>query len=233
MSGNLVLCLGLTTRVNVCCDNVAMDSGSPVASTKRVSKTCSMRILLIALIPLAETVLNPNSSQLIPRSPEQSAILPRLKRSNAEYCRRCESGWTYFGDTGACYKTFYWANMYDAETLCRSFGAHLASIHSNEENQFVADLSKSGKPWTDWHDLTWIGLKQLDSNSDWYWIDGTRVNYMSWAPGEPNDWKGIQHCVTLVCDPHENVSLSHIFRKWDDYECSGNVRAFVCKRPLY
>ncbi|VDK60507.1 unnamed protein product [Cylicostephanus goldi] len=86
--------------------------------------------------------------------------------------------------------------MFDAETLCRSYGGHLASIHSSSENDFVAELSKMGKTWTDWHDLTWIGLMEPHPN-DWYWTDGTEVDYTGWAPGEPNHWKGIQHCATV------------------------------------
>ncbi|CAJ0601817.1 unnamed protein product [Cylicocyclus nassatus] len=200
---------------------------------KKQKRTCSMKVLLVALIPLVGAFLNSNSSQLKSRSPEQSAILSRLKRSNAAY-GRCQSGWTYFEESHACYKTFtHWVNMYDAERSCRNYGAYLASIHSDAENYFVAELSRMGKPWTDWHDLTWIGLKQPNSHGEWFWTDGTRVDYLKWAPGEPNDWKGIQHCVTLICDPHADVALSHIYLGWDDFECSGNVRAYVCKKQLH
>ena len=49
----------------------------------------------------------------------------------------CPSEWTYFEESKSCYKTFFWANWQDAENTCVNNGAHLASIHSEAENDFV------------------------------------------------------------------------------------------------
>ncbi|CAJ0601823.1 unnamed protein product [Cylicocyclus nassatus] len=160
-----------------------------------------MRILLVALIPLAETFLNPENNQLISRFSEQSAIPYYLEHSNAACtCTgRCETGWTYFNETDACYKTFFWKNFDEAEGVCRTLGGHLTSIHSFLENDFVAELAKSGKPYTSCcSDTTWIGLRRPDPvKSNWTWTDGTEVDFLAWAPNEPDNWGGIQRCVLV------------------------------------
>ncbi|VDN22454.1 unnamed protein product [Cylicostephanus goldi] len=114
----------------------------------------------------------------------------------------CDSGWTYFNETEACYKNFFWATFHDAENLCKNFDGHLTSIHSYSENSFVAELAKSGLRMTDNEQSTWIGLvrsNHLNSNwtDDWMWTDGTKVDFLAWAPDEPNNWKGKQRCVLV------------------------------------
>ncbi|CAJ0594371.1 unnamed protein product [Cylicocyclus nassatus] len=69
-------------------------------------------------------------------------------------------------EPGACYKQFFTASFDNAERFCKTKGAHLASIHSYEENHFVAALAKTGKEWTKHTDYTWIGLRQVNYPKD-------------------------------------------------------------------
>jgi hypothetical protein len=57
----------------------------------------------------------------------------------------CDLGWTYYDRTGYCYHAFsdYTYNWADAEHYCGQYGSHLASIHSQLESDFVADLARS------------------------------------------------------------------------------------------
>lgn len=50
----------------------------------------------------------------------------------------CDSEWAFFNESDSCYKTFYNLKWNDAEATCVENGAHLASIHSDAENSFVA-----------------------------------------------------------------------------------------------
>ena len=60
----------------------------------------------------------------------------------------CESGWTYReddnGGCGWCYTQKSRNNWVDAEAACVADGAHLASLHSTEEREAVAELCTSG-----------------------------------------------------------------------------------------
>ena len=59
-----------------------------------------------------------------------ACILPRITYN-------CPSEWSYFSASQSCYKVFFRANWQDAENVCVNNGAHLASIHSDAENNFV------------------------------------------------------------------------------------------------
>ena len=50
----------------------------------------------------------------------------------------CESDWEPFG--GYCYYAVHleWVTFSEAESACQRLGAHLASIHSQDEQGFVA-----------------------------------------------------------------------------------------------
>ena len=63
-------------------------------------------------------------------------------------------------------------DYYQASDACQSFGAQLISIHSKEENNFVAEIAGTGINF-DLGSQIWIGL--LRKNGNWTWMDGTPV----------------------------------------------------------
>ena len=79
-----------------------------------------------------------------------------------------------------------------ARRAAESLGGHLATIHSDGENRFVANLipgdADSGTAWT--------GLYQSASGSEpsggWRWITGEPLSYTKWNSGEPNQYQGIE-----------------------------------------
>ncbi|CAJ0601319.1 unnamed protein product [Cylicocyclus nassatus] len=195
-----------------------------------------MNLLLFTLFPLAISFIDPNSNKQIFRSSAQSRGYSYLNCSNAACAGHCENGWTYFDETDSCYKIFRWETFYNAESRCRNYGAHLASIHSANENQFVADLAETGLEWP--FDLiharaTWIGLRRADSpNGEWLWTDGTKAKFLAWAPNEPNNANGNEGCVELFSDRFEAAEQGYSlhYHKWNDFRCSTKVRSFVCKK---
>ncbi|WKY03849.1 hypothetical protein Q1695_005086 [Nippostrongylus brasiliensis] len=148
----------------------------------------------------------------------------------------CDSGWAYLDKTDSCYRYFLWATFDNAEMVCMSLGGHLTSIHSDEENIFVADISKAGVEYKKPADLTWIGLKQTNfpANTTWTWTDGTPVDYLSWAPGQPDDKKDREHCVQTHSDYlGRNPAKDNNYQHWSDVECTLDTRAYVCKKPAF
>ncbi|CAJ0599377.1 unnamed protein product [Cylicocyclus nassatus] len=186
-----------------------------------------MNFLLFALASLVTGFVSPSIEQ-ISRSSVQS-LGSHLNRSDAACPGRCESGWTYFDKTDACYKTFFWKPFYEAESICRNVGAHLTSIHNADENHFVADLAMSGLKIDDSNKGTWIGLRRADylNSEKWLWTDGTEVGFLAWAPTEPNNMNRNERCVESYTDITGDALTYH---KWNDLPCDSIMRSFVCKK---
>ncbi|CAJ0608354.1 unnamed protein product [Cylicocyclus nassatus] len=203
---------------------------------------CSIKLLLGVLIPSLNAV-DLNSTMQLLRGPDIYHGLSPLSNSDdcgalrswKECCTcyrkmapvacpaRCESGWTFFDKTEACYKTFFGETFDGAENMCNVAGGHLTSIHSFEENRFVAGLAKMNKLVTDSRDYTWIGLHKMNSNN-WRWTDGTKVDFKPWAPTCP---KGEGNCVLLLSDVNGDETWLH---KWANFPCIQNLRTYVCKK---
>ncbi|XP_042295917.1 lectin-like isoform X2 [Sceloporus undulatus] len=98
----------------------------------------------------------------------------------------CETGWVQY--MNACYKVETVPKIWtDAEMACQSYGwnAHLASIHSTEENDFIFHLM--GKPL----DYTkgqayWIGGHDIFKEGTFVWTDGSRFDFQSFPPNQPD-----------------------------------------------
>ncbi|XP_028395191.1 uncharacterized protein LOC114519267 isoform X2 [Dendronephthya gigantea] len=130
----------------------------------------------------------------------------------------CKKGWTLF--QGMCYiKGNDSSNEYltwqDAEKNCRRLGGnncHLASVNSQEEQDFLSFLIKGSKS----RDF-WIGLNDLGTEAEYKWTDGSLYNYANWNSKEPNDFNRQEDCVHLIPDG-----------KWNDHHCQLKL-SFVCK----
>uniref|UniRef100_UPI0037E8395E lactose-binding lectin l-2-like n=1 Tax=Semicossyphus pulcher TaxID=241346 RepID=UPI0037E8395E len=107
----------------------------------------------------------------------------------------CPMFWYNFN--GRCYKyvstRLSWA---DAELHCVSQSANLVSIHSPAENNFVQNLTKNFDHAEGW---TWIGLSDLHREGRWMWSDGCAVKFSFWREGQPDNYKGNEHCAHSNC----------------------------------
>ncbi|XP_032437383.1 lactose-binding lectin l-2-like [Xiphophorus hellerii] len=126
----------------------------------------------------------------------------------------CPMFWYSF--KGRCYK--YVASRMtwgEAEVHCLSEGGNLVSIHSLDEHNFVNDLIKNFDPT---RDFTWIGLTDVHKEGAWMWSDGSKYEFSLWAPAEPNNVGGQEHC------GHTNLGPNYY---WNDHLCS-HKKALVC-----
>ncbi|CAI5454015.1 unnamed protein product [Caenorhabditis angaria] len=142
----------------------------------------------------------------------------------------CPSGYTWFSETDYCYKNYVQSTTFDvARKTCIADGGELASIHSQAENDFLVEFTKSGITNTTsngWNEQVYIGY--IYQNQKWQWTDGTSSNFVNWAVGEPNKmdfewWTTLVADYQLVLETYEN--------KWNNV---GNIteRAFVCKHAV-
>ncbi|XP_067381254.1 ladderlectin-like [Channa argus] len=111
-------------------------------------------------------------------------------------------------------KPMTWAQ---AEKNCQSIGANLASVHNTYEYHEIQRLITTA---THEYKETWIGGSDAQQEGTWLWSDGRSLQYTNWAPGEPNNIHGRQHC----------LQMNHGAQKsWDDIECHVQ-RPSVCEK---
>ncbi|XP_049920222.1 galactose-specific lectin nattectin-like [Epinephelus moara] len=110
------------------------------------------------------------------------------------HCDHCPDGWTRFGDN--CYQFHHehktWA---DAEIDCVAHHGNLASIHGQNEYDFVEHLIHKD---SDKDERTWIGGHDMAKEGVWMWSDGTAFDFEGlWGEGEPNNAGHSEHCLEM------------------------------------
>ena len=116
----------------------------------------------------------------------------------------------------------------DARAPCQNKGGDLAIIKSEEENEFIRHLVLQQDKVT--HFGVWLGFQRKQTDSKFYWIDGTSLEggYTNWGPNEPDNYKNIEDC---------GVMYGNDSGTWNDYPCivgsslSSNP-VILCQNPL-
>ncbi|KAK0065363.1 C-type lectin domain family 4 member K [Biomphalaria pfeifferi] len=90
-------------------------------------------------------------------------------------------------------KDYAFTNIVEAQRTCELYGGYLAEINSDREFCFIRDQLLV--PRTSHYDAAITGAS--DEESEGVWINshsGTRLTAPNWGPGEPNNFKGNEHC---------------------------------------
>ncbi|CAL8399179.1 unnamed protein product [Arctogadus glacialis] len=118
----------------------------------------------------------------------------------------CLAGWQPHG--ASCYFLSAEKKSWNASRQdCQDKDADLVVIHSEEEQNFINNFC-----WS-----VWIGLHDMESESEWKWVDGSPMKLSLWHPGEPNN-VGNEDCAELMPES----------KTWNDIPCSWE-RHWVCK----
>ncbi|XP_074546917.1 uncharacterized protein LOC141805663 [Halichoeres trimaculatus] len=149
-------------------------------------------------------------------------IHPPTKPPTPPPAQGCAEGWTALPHFRHCYKLFHnveWSQKKSWEAAnedCVSRGANLASIHTQEEEQFLGQYSKGTSKW--------IGLKHNPTEGGYSWSDGTPLSHTNWGHGEPNNHEGREECVEMVSTTNGTVSW------WNDLNCDAH-QDWICRIP--
>ncbi|XP_033101466.1 echinoidin-like [Anneissia japonica] len=147
----------------------------------------------------------------------------------------CPEYWTEY--RGYCYRVFGQPlSWQDADKYCQfSSGAprgaaHLVSLHSQAESNFVRDLWITATDFrvreAVWRTMYWIGLNDIYHEGSFVYSDYSRFDFNNFHAHEPNNHNGNQDCIVVWDYQHTRRAT------WDDQQCY-NKHPFVCKMPKH
>ncbi|XP_044284201.1 C-type lectin domain family 4 member F-like [Varanus komodoensis] len=130
--------------------------------------------------------------------------------------RVISAGWQFFD--GSFYFFSQAAKSWeDAEESCTEYRAHLASVTSQREMEYLLKET-GGKKF-------WIGLTDKEEEGTWVWTDGTIYNQTNsfWSSGQPDNWDQA---------PQQQEDCVHfqtgVLKSWNDNSCLHKFK-WICK----
>ncbi|KAM9103964.1 low affinity immunoglobulin epsilon Fc receptor [Megaptera novaeangliae] len=141
---------------------------------------------------------------------EVGKLWMEIRESVGSVCNICPEEWIYFQK-----KCYYFGKgtkkWIQARNACSKLHGRLVSVRSQEEQDFLTKHSnKRG---------SWIGLRDLDIEGEFIWMDSSPLGYSNWQPGEPNDAGQGENCVMMQGSG-----------QWNDVFCGSYLNSWVCDR---
>ena len=85
----------------------------------------------------------------------------------------------------------------EAVETCERHSSSLVKIESPNENNFVKNVCGNHS--------CWLGLQEPEYSEQWFWNDGSNLEYYNWHSGEPNNYLGADETVAFM-----NLDMGHM-----------------------
>lgn len=183
----------------------------------------TMRVPFLSLLPMP-----PRTADVILEEETMKSFAPFVSLAMAGFALHSSFAapiiWnTGLNSNGHAYEVFSvpaGINWAEAETLAVSIGGHLASINSQEENEFVFSLV--GSVTSLWVSDSfgngigpWLGGYQTPSSAEpgggYNWTDNTPFTFANWSAQEPSNFQGNEDRI------HFFGAGSPFGATWNDY----------------
>jgi hypothetical protein len=96
-----------------------------------------------------------------------------------------------------------------ARDIATTFGGHLVTINSAEENMFIYNNIR--QPDDDWG--AWIGLMNTGTPGSFAWVTGEPLTFTNWNFSEPNNQGG---SATFIAEPYVHIMGFDPLDRWND-----------------
>ncbi|KAM4528248.1 uncharacterized protein PAE49_000185 [Odontesthes bonariensis] len=126
----------------------------------------------------------------------------------------CDHGYLLYGDFCYHFESERVKNWHDAEAHCTSAQGHLASFHSLEDLSFLT-AHMPGEAW--------VGLNDINVESQFVYTDGTPANLLPWGTNQPDNWQDNEDCALLTGMTHPDPG------KLKDDFCTA-TKEYICKK---
>ncbi|XP_026209426.1 CD209 antigen-like [Anabas testudineus] len=142
-----------------------------------------------------------------------------------EGCKHCLPGWTLMNSM--CYYFAFSDAMsprswQEARNFCKKQGSDLVVVNSRQIHLAINNLINKYQNPSRFMSYAgfWIGLRDVEEEGVWKWLDGTRLAEGYWNDGEPNNM-GKEDCAATY--PRGNP-----FKAWNDAPCNHHLK-WICE----
>ncbi|XP_047560158.1 low affinity immunoglobulin epsilon Fc receptor isoform X2 [Lutra lutra] len=187
----------------------------PATAPTTVPATASTTVPVMATTTASATVPVMAPATASATVPTTAAPLS-LSSTPGSTCNTCPEKWVSFQR-----KCYYFGEdpkrWIQARFACSKLQGQLVSIHSQEEQACPAPQDFLARHAN--RKGTWIGLRDLDREGEFIWMDKEPLNYSNWRPGEPNNGGQGEDCVMMQGSG-----------QWNDAFCGSRLDGWVCDR---
>ncbi|MBN1124735.1 MAG: hypothetical protein JXA82_07000 [Sedimentisphaerales bacterium] len=197
----------LTNRI----DSNETDIAGLKTTTSDLDKTVKNQAASIAAIQKTDRSTQQSVNSLdtqVSQIKKQTGQITALQQQVTALADRQDITWVRNPANGHQYAlTPYPLPWHLARDYAEKVGGHLVTINNEAENEWLVVQFGEGVEY-------WIGLTDELEEGKWVWMTGEPVDYVNWAPGEPDNFLKKQHYVMFNdTKPHRNQVEPG---KWND-----------------
>ena len=174
-----------------------------------MKKTKGFTAFILAVVMITAIIPSVSAEEII--MPEENISIP--------VTTRIFNGHTYsLYDMGLTWNA--------AKLYCESLGGYLATITSQEEQDFIETLTENAA-----RNYYWLGGTDEETEGIWKWITGETFTYNKWSKGNPNNGQPEGENYTAILAANKWQSKN----EWNDFSDNGSIDdietdfGFICE----